>query len=118
MPRPLTAPLGDEFRCGDGRAAQPASRAASLTTCLRRSSLRWRSRYATGSAFACAAISSMNDSCANVFWRRAGERSGPVKNGERTECDSTRSLLTVPAPPQRPPTQPATYDGTALLLLL
>ena len=50
----------------------------------------------------------MNDSCANVFCSRDGERSGPVKNGDATACVSTRSLLTVPAPPQRPPTQPAT----------
>ena len=65
-----------------------------------------------------AAISSMNDSCANVFCRRLGDRSGPVKNGDRIVCVSTRSLLTVPVPPHAPPTQPVTYDGAALLPLL
>ena len=39
-----------------------------------------------------AAISSMNDSCANVFCSRLGERSGPVKNGDRIVCVRTRSL--------------------------
>ena len=60
----------------------------------------------------------MNDSCAKVFCSRDGERSGPVKNGDFTVWERTRSLFTVPAPPQRPPTQPATYEGAALLLLL
>jgi hypothetical protein len=78
----------------------------------------WRSRYATGSAFTCAAISSISDSCANVFCSRLGDRSGPVKNGDRMVCETTRSLLTIPVPPQAPPTQPATYDGAALLPLL
>src|SRR5260221_13924906 len=60
----------------------------------------------------------MNGSCAKVFCSRDGERRGPVKNGDRTVCESTRSLFTVPAPPHRAPTQPVTYDGAALLLLL
>ena len=60
----------------------------------------------------------MKDSCANVFCRRLGERSGPVKNGDRTVCVSTRSLFTLPVPPQRPPAHPVTYDGAALLPLL
>ena len=48
----------------------------------------------------------MNDSFANVCWIRSGERSGPVKNGERTVCVTTRSLRIVP-PPHAPATQPA-----------
>ncbi len=58
----------------------------------------------------------MNDSCANVFCSRSGDRSGPVKNGDCTLCVRTRWLAMVPVPPQRPATQPVTYDGTPLLL--
>jgi hypothetical protein len=36
-----------------------------------------------------------------------GDRSDPVKNGERTVCVSARSLRMVPSPPQPPATQPA-----------
>ena len=60
----------------------------------------------------------MKDSCANVFCRRDGDRSGPVKKNDGTVCESTRSLLTLPAPPVVPPTAPAMYDGAALLPLL
>src|SRR5512145_599912 len=60
----------------------------------------------------------MKHSCANVFWSRFGERRGPVKNGERIEWVSTRSLLTAPVPPHLVPTHPRTYDGAALLPLL
>ena len=64
-----------------------------------------------------ALISSMKHSCANVFCRRNGERSGPVKNGDCTVCASTRSLRMVPAPPHFPLMQPTTYEGTALFPL-
>ena len=64
-----------------------------------------------------AAISSMNDSWAKVFCNRAGERKGPVQNGDGTLCIRTRWLGTFPVPPQRLPTQPVTYEGTALLPL-
>jgi hypothetical protein len=60
----------------------------------------------------------MNDSCANVFCRRLGDRSGPVKNGDRIVCVSTRSLLTVPCRTARRATQPVTYDGAAFAPLL
>ncbi len=60
----------------------------------------------------------MNDSCANVFWNRSGARSGPVKNGDTTRCDSTRSLRTVPVPLQTPPAHPVTYDGAVFRPLL
>ena len=55
-------------------------------------------RYSTGSAFIFAATSSMKHSCANVFWKREGERSGPVKKGEAPLCVSERSDLIVPVP--------------------
>ena len=58
----------------------------------------------------------MKDSWANVFCSRSGERSGPVKNIDFTLCVRTRWLAMLPVPPQRSPTQPVTYDGTALLL--
>src|SRR4029077_6865399 len=99
-----------------GRLCQFAALAAALTTSLRRGSLRWRSRYSTGSALTCAAISSRNDSCANVFCRRAGDRNGPVNKGEGTSCERTRWLRMFPVPPLRPFTEPVTYEGTALLL--
>ena len=35
----------------------------------------------------------MNDSFANVFWIRFGERSGPEKNGSRPEWVIIRWLL-------------------------
>src|SRR4029453_12288210 len=118
MPRPDPSPVAGRFGFGDGRASQFAALAAAATTSLRRESLKCRSRYATGSDFTCAAISSISDSCANEFCRRLGDRSGPVKNGDRIVCVRTRSLLTTPVPPQVPPTQPVTYDGAALLPLL
>src|SRR5437899_7626897 len=59
----------------------------------------------------------MNDSWANVFCKRAGERSGPVQNGDTTSCDRTRSLRTLPVPPLFPLTVPVIYEGAALLLL-
>src|SRR4030095_12016950 len=71
-----------------------------------------------GSACTFAAISSISDSCAKVFCRRDGERSGPVKNGDATVWVRTRSLATTPAPPAVPPRPPFTYDGAALLPLL
>jgi hypothetical protein len=39
----------------------------------------------------------MNDSFANVFWIRAGERSGPVKKIESTVRETTRAFGTVPS---------------------
>src|SRR5687768_7146579 len=59
----------------------------------------------------------MKHSCANVFCRRAGDRKGPVKNGESMTCESIRSLVIVPVPPHIPPMHPVTYDGTTLLPL-
>src|SRR5690242_8972158 len=59
----------------------------------------------------------MNDSCANVFCSRSGDRSGPVKNTDGTVCAITRCTATVPVPDALPPTRPLTYEGTALLLL-
>ena len=61
-------------------------------------SFRYRSRKATGSAFARAATSSIKHSCANVFCSRAGERSGPVKNGDGMLCVSERSDVILPVP--------------------
>src|SRR5215471_15860193 len=59
----------------------------------------------------------MKHSCANEFCSRAGERSGPVRNGDGTVCVRTRSLATVPVPLAFPPTFPVTYAGTALFPL-
>ena len=39
----------------------------------------------------------MKLSFANVFWIRAGERSGPVKNGEDTVFAITRAFGTRPS---------------------
>ena len=78
MPRPDATPTRRAPARGDGRASQFAALAAALTTAMSLGSRRWRSRNATGSAFTCAATSSMNDSCAKVFCRRDGERNGPV----------------------------------------
>ena len=75
MPRPVRmVPLPSGF--GDGRASQPKVSAAALTTAIERARLnplsssvlavRSRKRNSTGSAFAAAASSSMNDSLANV----------------------------------------------------
>ena len=74
---------------------------------MTRLSRRCCRRKATGSAFACAQSSSMKHSLAKVFWIRKGERSGPVKNGDRTVWVSARSLRMVPPPPQYPSMQPA-----------
>src|SRR6266850_1570167 len=118
MPRPLATPDRLAFGRGDGRACQVAAFAAAETTSFNRASRGCRRRYATGSTFTRAAISSMNDSCAKVFCRRLGDRSGPVKNGDRIVCVSTRSLATVPVPAASFPTRPVTYDGAALAPLL
>ena len=75
----MTTPVRRVPGFGDGRASQFAVFAAAFNTSISRGSLRWRSRYATGSAFTAQAISSMKLSWANVFCRRAGDRSGPVK---------------------------------------
>src|SRR5687767_8121715 len=114
MPRPVTTPVRRAPGRGDGRASQPAVFAAAARTFLSRGSRRCRCRYSIGSALTEAAISSMKHSCANVFCSRAGERSGPVKNGESTVRLSTRSLLTTPQPPHSGPTQPVTYEGAVL----
>ena len=117
MPRPVATPVFRIAAFGDGRVSHFAALAAALTTSISRGSLRCLSRYATGSALATAATSSSIDSCAKEFCSRSGERSGPVQNSDFTLCDSTRSLAIAPVPPRRPPTAPATYDGTALRLL-
>src|SRR5262245_41246697 len=111
-------PAGGRPGAGDGLACQLAAFAAALTTSISRRSCRCLKRNAIGSALTWAAISSMNDSWANVFCSRLGERKGPVKNGERMVWVRTRSLLTRPVPPQLPRTQPVTYDGAVLLPLL
>src|SRR5258708_32486685 len=103
---------------GEGRGSHLAVSAAALMTSTRRGSLKCRSRYSTGSAFARAASSSIKPSWAKVFCKRAGDRSGPVQKGEGVLCMSDRSDLIVPVPFNMPPTCPATYDGTPLLLLL
>lgn len=64
-------------------------------------------RYLTGSVFVYALISSRKHSCANVFCRRNGDRSGPVKNGDITACVSTRSPRMLPAPPHFPLMHPS-----------
>src|SRR6266851_3571284 len=117
-PRPLATPVLRLPGLGDGRVSHLAALAAAVSTPITRSSCKWRRRYSTGSALARAASSSMKLSCAKVFCRRAGERRGPVQNGDATLCTSTFSLLTVPVPPFDPPTRPATYEGIPLLLLL
>src|SRR5260370_22805609 len=65
-----------------------------------------------------AATSSIKLSFANVFCKRLGDRKGPVKKGDAIEWLSTRSLLTVPVPPQAVPTQPEPYGEAELPLLL
>src|SRR2546425_11856066 len=117
MPRPLAIPVRRLLFRGDGRLSQFEDFAAAFTTSIKRESLKWRRRYSTGSAFNCAATSSRNDSCANVFCNRAGDRSGPVQNGDTTSCERTRSLRTLPVPPLFPFTVPVIYEGAALLLL-
>ena len=57
----------------------------------------------TGSTPAAAASSSMKHSFAKVFWIRAGERSGPVKNGESTVRAITRAFGTGPSSSSRYP---------------
>ena len=57
----------------------------------------------------------MKLSWANVFCSCSGARSGPLKKGPSTRCDSTRSLATVPAPPAFAPALPTTYEGAVLL---
>src|SRR5579863_5239701 len=118
MPRPAATPVRDAGAFGEGRASQPAVFAAAFTTLLSRSSRRCFRPNATGSALARAASSSMNDSCANVFCNRAGERSGPVKNGDALLWISARSDGIVPVPSAEPPTVPVQYDGTPFVPLL
>src|SRR4051812_41923894 len=86
IPRPLLSRRGD----GDGRVSQLAALAAAFRTSIKRGSFKCFKRYSTGSAFTAAATSSMNDSCANVFCNRSGDRNGPVKKGDGTLCTSTR----------------------------
>src|SRR5437899_7237303 len=111
MPRPVrTAPVW--AGAGDGRACQPAALAARLITAASRASLVWASRNAIGSAPAAAASSSMNDSVANVFWRRLGERSGPVNSqGEYTPYEVTRSLANAYQGVEFRPSSPSGGDG-------
>ena len=118
MPRPAAIPVFWLCGFGEGRASQFANSAAPFTTSITLGSFRYRSRNATGSAFTRAATSSIKHSWANVFCSRAGERSGPVKNGDGMLCVSARSDVILPVPLAAPPTLPATYEGTPLLLLL
>ena len=55
----------------------------------------------------------MNDSCAKVFCSRAGERKGPVQNGDLTLCMRTRWLATAPVPSHFVPTQPEQLAAVA-----
>ena len=76
---------------GDGRGSQPNASAAALTTAIERARLKPLSsvvlavssfrRNSTGSAFAAAASSSMNDSEANVDCGPFGSRRLPVRSG-------------------------------------
>ncbi len=56
----------------------------------------------------------MKHSCAKVFCSRSGARSGPVKKGDSTRCERTRSLRITPAPLAESRTRPAMYDGAVL----
>ena len=67
MPRPRAIPVLLACGFGEGRASQFAAFAAAVTTSISRDSVRWRSRNSSGSAFACAASSSMKHSWANEF---------------------------------------------------
>ena len=60
----------------------------------------------------------MNDSCANVFCRRAGERSGPVKNGDFDDVRQ-HALAADGAGPTAHGADAcrSMYDGTVLLPL-
>ena len=60
----------------------------------------------------------MKHSCANVFCSRSGARSGPVKNGDRTRCESTRSLRDDTRAALQFATRPAMYDGAVFEPLL
>ncbi len=90
MPRPVRmSPVPRGF--GDGRASQPYVFAAAFITAMERARLKPLSsavlavssfrRNATGSAFAAAASSSMNDSEANVDCGPFGSRRLPVRSG-------------------------------------
>src|SRR5438067_886519 len=92
MPRPAATPVRSTFDLGDGRASHFAAFATADTTSFSRASLRCRSRYAIGSAFTCAATSSMNDSCAKVFCRRDGDLRG-VKRATGFEYIRFHGLL-------------------------
>ena len=67
-----------------GPVFQPAISAVAWMTAIMRESCRLSSRNCTGSAPSECASSSTIDSFANVFWMRAGERSGPARNDLRT----------------------------------
>ena len=114
MPRPR-AVAGARGGPAAATAASPSSAAfaaARIDVAQARDRSRCRSRYSTGSAFTCAATSSMKHSCANVFCSRSGARSGPVKNGD---SDAVREhALAAHRRPRRcaaSPTRPAMYDG-------
>ena len=100
MPRPVRmfpVPRG----LGEGRLSQPYASAAALTTAMDRARLnpvssvvlavRSFKRNASGSAFAAAASSSMNDSEANVDCGPLGSRRFPVRSG----VSHTRGRLTT-----------------------
>ena len=110
MPRPPATPVARRV-AASATAARPISPPSPppSRTSLSRGSLRCRSRNATGSAFTCAATSSMN---ALVRERVLQARRRPQRPGEerrRAPCATARARSsTVPAPPHAPPTQPAT----------
>src|SRR5690349_2192996 len=89
MPRPVrVSPLPARF--GDGRVSHLNAAAAALMHAIDRAFLNPLSsllalinlrRHSTGSAFAAAASSSMNDSEANVDCGPFGSRRFPVRNG-------------------------------------
>ena len=108
--------MANYFRFGDARLRRVSFPASTVIAIGDNLYLDSNGKAQPASAFTWAAISSMNDSWANVFCNRAGDRSGPVNSGDGTSCVSTRWLWIFPVPPARPLTVPVTYEGTALLL--
>src|SRR5215468_9298592 len=111
MPRPVrTVPVC--AGAGEGRGCQPAAVATRLITATSLASAVCASRNAIGSAPAAFASSSMNDSVANVFWSRLGERSGPVNShGEYTPYEMTRSFANAYQGVEFRPSSPSGGDG-------
>ncbi len=60
----------------------------------------------------------MKHSFAKVFWIRNGERSGPVKNGDRTVCVKTRSLRIGASARAQAVDTPGEVSGNVVALIL